>query len=73
MFSVLFLFFCLHREKKERSALAHVSAFLRAYETRALKEAVGALLKKRGHLLLAEVVKAERAAVDASDDSGVVR
>jgi hypothetical protein len=31
-------------------------------------------IKKKGtDLLLAEVVEAERAAVDASDDSGVVR
>jgi hypothetical protein len=34
------------REKQGHSELAHVSAFLRAYETRALKEAVGDLLQK---------------------------
>ena len=37
------------REKQGRSELAHVSAFLRAYETRALKEAVGDLLQKTPH------------------------
>ena len=67
------------RERKGRGELAHVSAFLRAYETRALKGQSAACYKKKfkkkkgSDLLLAEVVEAERAAVDASDDSGVVR